>query len=294
MRKSSSLLLSLSLTMTGPVAQATIYGENSLHEIQAHADPKVREAGRSVAVEILNNSIPSSNIDGWTKISTSTPERRGICEGEPFLKQPVASVCTGFLIAPDLILTAGHCMGGGLSCSTAKWVFDYRLPESNPSQILVPSSSIYSCTKIVSASYANRLDYAIIKLDRPVLDRKPLTLNTSPDIPQGLEVMAITAPYGMALKTSTGSVREAPTLNYVTTNVDAMRGSSGGPIFRADTMEVIGLVAQGEEDLEAGPDFNLVCNVFKRCSNNDCRGEDATRLSKIPNLDLLTRATQAR
>ena len=65
-------------------------------------------------------------------------EDYGLCEREKFTKQPTASInCTGFLVAEDLLLTAGHCMVNWgeardsvtPQCSDFHWLFDYELDE---------------------------------------------------------------------------------------------------------------------------------------------------------------------
>lgn len=263
-------------------ARATLYGENSLRELRESQDPRVLEAGRAVAVEISNFNFPDDMTQEPLPLFVSHPADHGICSSEPFLHQPQASVCTGFLVAPDILLTAGHCMGEGLSCSNAKWVFDYALNSADQTTMSIPQSSVYHCTGLLKSSYANHVDYAFIRLDRPVLDRKPLVLNREMPIEKGHRLLAITAPYGLALKTSTGVVRDDSQPAHFISNLDLMRGSSGGPIFDAATLQVVGIVAQGERDLDAGPDINDLCNVFYRCDDDACMGEFGTRLSIVP------------
>ena len=37
-------------------------------------------------------------------------QERNLCEGERFSDQVVAATCSGFLVTPRIVMTAGHCM----------------------------------------------------------------------------------------------------------------------------------------------------------------------------------------
>ena len=50
-----------------------------------------------------------------------------LCKNEKFLNQPSGANCTGFLIAEDKLLTAGHCVSFDSDCEEFYWVFDLKL-----------------------------------------------------------------------------------------------------------------------------------------------------------------------
>jgi hypothetical protein len=60
---------------------------------------------------------------------------RELCDGERFEEQYSLPVCTGFLVAPDLMVTAGHCLNK-INYHNKAWIFGYdhtRAHESMPS-----------------------------------------------------------------------------------------------------------------------------------------------------------------
>src|SRR5690606_30794344 len=105
-----------------------------------------------------------------------TLQKRGICAKERFSQQISAANCSGFLVAPNVLVTAGHCIRSDFDCSTYKWVFDYKVDHADQTSVTVPQTSVYSCKKIIERSLDNatKNDFAVIELDRAVLDRSPL------------------------------------------------------------------------------------------------------------------------
>lgn len=274
MKNIASVLMSF-LMLSLP-CHATIYGENDLTDIQLVSDSEIQLLGRSVAVQISNNSLDAFLIGRFRTLTQSL-----VCTNEPFIEQPALGSCSGFLIANNKLLTALHCFSGN-GCSQHKWVFDFQVNPSSTSIESIPASNIYQCTKILVQSYQNNLDYAIVELDRPVVGRTPLTLDAQSPLAENMPIFSIHSPRGLPLKVSRGFIRDNSELNYFTSAIDLMRGSSGAPLFDANTNKVIGVVIQGDSDFELLDE--PFCNRYKVCENQACRGEYGTRISKIPGI----------
>lgn len=206
-------------------------------------------------------------------------EDYGLCKNEPFYSQPNPAMCSAFLVGPDLLATAGHCVSE-LSCSanTNAFVFDYKMTDDKTAPSSVPSDNVYFCKSVVARELTREQDYALIKLDRPVVGRAPLTLAKTPVV-QGDSLILVGHPSGLPTKVAGGaSVRKVET-GFFVANTDSYGGNSGSAVFNAKTLEVVGILVRGEEDYAY--DYNGQCTRTNYCKDDACRGEDVTQIEYI-------------
>jgi len=165
-----------------------------------------------------------------------------------FQDEPAFGFCSGFLIAPDILVTAGHCIDYD-DYHTMEWIFDFTndIDYTPGDKIYVPPSKRYNVKKILTRRLTNsdKRDYAVLQLDRPV-DRKPFTFRTGETPTRGSKVTLLGAPSGIPLKV----VEDAEITNnnqfqsYFRTNLDAFGGNSGGPVF-SSTGLIEGILVRG-------------------------------------------------
>jgi hypothetical protein len=131
----------------------------------------------------------------------------------------------------------------------------------------------------------SKLDYALIRLDRPAFDRPVLKIRTEGKIEDNAELVLIGHPLGESMKV-TGEAKIIENTNpvFFKTNLDSFMGNSGSPIFNKKTGLVEGILVRGEGDFLSDEEGN--CERFNICpeSGEGCVGEDATRITKIPQL----------
>ena len=188
------------------------------------------------------------------------------------------SSCSGFLVEPNKIVTAGHCIKKDQDCARYKWVFDYKLNSATQKEIKVSETSVYSCSKIISRKYDGVVDYALIELDRDVTGRTPLKYRKHGNIYREEQVFTIGHPKGLPTKIADGALVKKIGDNHFKTNLDSYAGNSGSAVFNAETEEVEGILVKGWEDFiktEEG------CLVSKVCDNDKC-GETVSLISNIP------------
>lgn len=237
-------------------------------------------------VELLGGS-KSKNEELFTPKALEAANRgTTFCEDERFVDQPNPGLCSGFLIADDLLLTAGHCARLPDFCSDYKWVFGFEYDsKSKKAGIDIPETDIYSCKKVISSdlsSYFNQ-DYGLVKLDRKVTNREPLEIRNDGLVDSNASLFVIGSPSGLPLKVADDAkVRENTHPFFFKTNTDTFQGNSGSAIFNAKTGVVEGILVRGENDFTVNE--RKRCIESNKCKENECRGEEVTRLTAIPEI----------
>jgi V8-like Glu-specific endopeptidase len=257
-----------------------IYGDDN-RENPADSSALLRELSRSTAAMVSPVYLHQTGDN--INISATTLEGRGICPTERFANQITAAVCSGFLVAPDLLVTAGHCIKRKSDCQKYQWVFDY-VDNSNGQRIItIPTSSVYSCKKILSRSQSRRTqnDFALIRLDRKVTDRSPLKVRTSGKVANNTPLTVIGHPTGLPTKIASGAnIRANNNKYFFIANLDTFGGNSGSVVLDSVTRLVEGILVRGERDYVSQGG----CQIPNHCDMNSCRGEDVTRITNIKKL----------
>jgi hypothetical protein len=80
------------------------------------------------AMMVRKNQLEESFGGILTKVQGRTLEEAyGVCANEPNAQDLTIGKCTGFLVGPDLLVTAGHCVTSDFSCKEDyKWIFEFR------------------------------------------------------------------------------------------------------------------------------------------------------------------------
>jgi V8-like Glu-specific endopeptidase len=241
-----------------------IYGQDNREDIVDHPDAQLANLAKSVAGQVRNSNLYSldSEFYGFPK---KTLRDMGICKEERFSEQTTLPRCTGFLVAKDILVTAGHCVTDMSDCTGHKWVFDYTSETRK-----IAKKNVYSCKQILGQKLTMGIfstkDYAIVKLDRVVSGRTPLKLKMKGNPKTGTEVAVIGHPSGLPLKIAGGATIKKKRINFFYANLDAYGGNSGSPVFDENTGEVLGILIQGARDYISSPtDY---CQVSNRVSNS--------------------------
>lgn len=298
-------LLALPALSTTPV----IYGEDNRQEVYEATAFQQKLASSAITmvekIKITRSEnkpglaqLEQTTLRSWLesqfaeeksiKLSKSAQEavdqKISFCASERFTEQPNPGMCSGFLVAPDLIVTAGHCATIENMCETYSWVFDFRVDAvTKTAGVDVKEENIYNCKKVISANLSTGmgLDYGLIQLDRKVTDRAPLEIRSLGQVDSKSSLLVIGNPSGLPLKVATGAnVRKNVHPFYFSANLDTFQGNSGSAVINADTGVVEGILVRGEEDFEAN--MGLMCIEAKRCDDSGCRGEDISRMTQIP------------
>ncbi len=248
--------------------EKAIYNEDDRLDLYQVEDPEVLElADSTVAL------IPWSNLidqgDGTYQIeSTSLAETYELCDGEAFADQPSPGICSGFLIASDLIATAGGCVDPNADCESLAIVFGFSMTDAKNTLVQIDASQVYSCQGVVDRkAEPGGEDWAVVKLDRTVPDHQPLRVRRDGEIERGDDLFMIGNPLGLPTKVVGGaSVLLTPEEKTFVANLDSLIGNPGSPIFNAETHLVEGILVRGERSLVT----EGTCFRVNECLSRNC------------------------
>ncbi len=270
----------------GAAVQSVLYGVDDRLFISQSESEVFKKLAASTAAQIKNKHLTLSD-DGLSYSIKNLKLKdgfRNVCEDETFAHDISISVCSGFLVGPDLLVTAGHCMRSESKCADTKWVFNYKMTQLEESSV-VAASGVYSCKKIINQEL-NPLsgnDFALVQLERPVEGRAPLKFRTEGRIEDVAPLVMIGHPTGLpSVIADDAYVRENDNDFYFRANLDSFGGNSGSAVFNRETGVVEGLLVRGDKDFVF--DEELKCNRVFRCEMDGCRGEDIIRITVIPEL----------
>lgn len=279
-----SILICLPLRASD-LEQKVIYGDDNRLDIYQTTNLKYVELARSTAAQIDTKNLVRTNghRNENFKVIGPTLAQIGLCSTERFSHQIAGARCSGFIIGKDLLVTAGNCIRDTEDCSRYSWVFDYKVDSNIESSVVVSSNNIFRCKKIIARSQDN---YALIRLDRAVKGRNPLSFRKEGIIPNDARLFVIGHPIGLPTKVAdNGKVRSNQHNNFFVSDLDTYGGNSGSAVFNTETSEVEGIFVRGEDDFVFNPQRN--CSESRICTSDDCRGEDVARITNFKMLNLI-------
>lgn len=302
MKKIALVLIALTLSSLSFARNKVIYGTDNRLDVYQVTNPLYRNLVRATAGMIHQSAFSNGKDMMHYKIrgAQSLASAMNVCAGEKFAEQKLAPSCSGFLVGPDTIVTAGHCYQGydrpANICKQYKWVFDYHLnsPDHDPSQD-INVENIYGCKEILSTALNSTMDFAVIRLDRPVTGRPFLKFRQSGKLANNETLVVIGHPSGLPTKVAQNAfVTKNTESTRFSASLDTFAGNSGSAVFNASTGLVEGILVMGKTDYvaknERDPNSCLVVNrcdqTGRNCLYNDDDyvvrdGEVVTRITAI-------------
>ncbi len=271
--------------------KADVYGSDDRLERYEIAPQSLHHALATSSGALVDRAKLTARPDGSFDLANvqSLKDHYQLCPDVRFAEQPMLGFCSATLVAPDLVLTAGHCMirdaevraDADARCARTTFVLDFAY-DAAPMDAFdavahIPSTAVRGCARIVAienpydATTEAPHDYALVELDRPVTDRAPVAIGGSGPLDVGMGVTAIGHPNGIPQKLSPGSVTTlGDPAEYAAFGFDAeiFSGNSGSGVFDADGALV------GITSLSNGGNYTLDpergCRVPAVCDAHHC------------------------
>lgn len=271
-----TLIFSSSLALASDKSIDVVYGDDN--RVEAYQRPQLIKQSRAVAAMVSKKYLNLETYLGYQIDVGSQELEYGLCSSERFAHQPILAECSGFLVAKDVIMTAGHCVTNMNDCKGFSWVFGYEMDAQRGNPQELDRKNVYQCKQIITRSLNNGIDYAIIRLDRAT-DREPVALAPKGQMAKvGTSLMMMGYPSGLPLKITDNAQILKTEKHLLITNLDAFHVNSGSPVFDAKTNTVVGILVAGQEDYK---ETTRGCNVVNVLDMK--RGEEAvTSISVVP------------
>ncbi|WP_170229967.1 trypsin-like serine peptidase [Polyangium fumosum] len=266
----------------GKVGQGTAANPTNYPVGPGDDDTMVRLSDSVVAV--FPSSLVERPAGGKVALSTSItfgqrmfgPDKKWpLCSSERFREQPVGAKCTGFLAAPDIVVTAAHCVDKS-NVTETRFVFGYVASAASTPRTILPASDVYSGREIIhrkeaTEGKADDGEWALVRLDRTVVGHTPASVRREGVPHKDDAIFVIGHPSGLPLKYAGNAVVREVIGQVFRANLDTYGGNSGSPVFNKKGV-VEGILIRGETDFE----YDGTCVKSIVCPDIGCGGEIAT------------------
>jgi Bacterial tandem repeat domain 1/Trypsin-like peptidase domain len=261
--------------------QKVIYGTDDRVDVfQLPAGPNLDDVDSVVA--LFNVASVVDNGNGTSTLQTQNfGTAQNLCAEERFRDQPIGAFCSGFLVAADIIATAGHCVNDG-NVTNARFVFGFRMRNATTAETVISNGEIYRGVAVIGRQeVGSGPDWALVRIDRPVANHRIARIRRTGRIGDTQALHVIGHPSGLPTKFADGAaVRNNQPNEFFVANLDTYGGNSGSPVFNSNTHEVEGILVRGETDFVQ----QVSCQVSLVCPSTGCRGEDCTRTTEFARL----------
>ncbi len=261
-----------------------IYGTDDRLDLYQETDPqRVNWAASTCA--LVSTALVTQNPDTTYTVTAMAYQHLGVpaCPEEPYGDQPVIGFCTGFVVGPDLVATAGHCYSASNFANTT-FIFGFVMTGPDTPVLTFTPDQVYRGVEVVARHRDDVYDYAIVRVDRTITapGAVPLPLRRDGALDVGAHVGVIGHPSGLPMKLAFGNetvVRKNESPGFFVANLDTYGGNSGSPVFDPVTGLVEGILVRGATDYIGVGD----CFVSYVVPDDGGRGEDVSKSVSFAN-----------
>lgn len=254
-----------------------IYGEDNRKEIHQVDSYWQKKADSTVAL-FFSSDVEDLKNGRYKLKGDNYGSSQNLCMDEPYREQMSGAFCSGSLVAPNIIMTAGHCVRTDSGCGRTKFIFGFGYKVIGQDLSTVPALEVYSCKKLIVSKLENAgADFALVELDRAVIGHDALEVRREGEITVGQTLTVIGHPAGIPTKVADGARVRSLEKGFFVANLDTYGGNSGSAVINDQTGLVEGILVRGEKDFV----FSGGCYKSNVCADDSCSGEDVTNVAEV-------------
>ncbi|WP_096331779.1 trypsin-like serine peptidase [Nannocystis exedens] len=230
---------------------STIYGRDNRRDIYTLSSPAHLRAAATAAAFVPLAAMTRRGprfVLATQEYGPSLP----LCPWERFYRQPTVAVGTGFLVAEDVLATAGHLAveshlwGPGREPLTA-FVFGFQMLDPGRARTVIDADDVYFPRRVLLREWTTQgPDWGLIQLDRPARGRPIAAVRHHGQVADRARLYMLGYPCGLPEKYVGGArvyANSAP--SYFDADLDAYEINSGSPVFNAADDVVEGIAVRG-------------------------------------------------
>jgi hypothetical protein len=246
--------------------QRSIYGTDDRQDLYQVSDQRVRNDADCVVSLWHQSNIVDAGNNKSRLIPTPFWMAHNLCGTEPFynqVKEP-GGRGTGFLVARDVVATAGHCITPE-NLATTRFVFGFKMKNGAETALEISNDEIYRGVAIIDRRLdalppnGSGADWALVRLHKPVTNHRVASVRRVGSVPNGQAVHVVGHPAGLPVKVAgNATVLDNTPGAFFAADLDIFGGNSGSPVFNSQTHEVEGILVRRELDFVPS---GLGCNM---------------------------------